>query len=116
MDKLAKELANKMFPDSKPPMKQYRHLLSRLNAAINTVEVKMSKNEWDTIDFSKDVPSVSLMKYRKSFLNEVVKGRPLIEDEDETGNRHPKDAVRVACRKRLRETIMDKKCAKLKGR
>jgi len=117
MDKLANELANKMFPDSKAPKKEYRKLLSRLNVAINTLEVKMSNNEWDTIDFTKNVPSVSLMKYRKAFLNEVVKGRPPMGDENETGNRHPNDTVRVACRKRLRETMVDTKgCSKLKGK
>jgi hypothetical protein len=116
MSKLAKELANKVFPDSKAPKKEYRQLLSRLNAAINTLEIKMSNKEWDTIDFTKDVPSVSLMKYRKAFLNEVVKGQPPIGDEEETGNRHPEDTVRVKCRTRLRETMMSEKAAKLKGK
>ena len=116
MDGLAKELANKLFPESKSPKKDYRQLLSRLNNAINTLEVKMSDNEWDKINFSKDVPSVALMKYRKAFLNEVVKGRPPMGDEDETGNRLPQDEVRVGCRKRLRDTMVDKKASKLKGR
>jgi len=116
MGKLANELANKMFPNSKAPKKDYRKLLSRLNIAINTLEIKMCDNKWDTINFTKDVPSVSLMKYRKAFLNEVVKGRPPMGDENETGNRHPDDNVRVACRKRLRETMEDKDRSKLKGR
>lgn len=116
MDKLAKELANKIFPNSKVPKKEYRQLLSRLNATINTLEVKISNKEWGTIDFTKDVPSLALMKYRKAFLNEVVKGQPPMGDENETGNRHPEDVVRVECRKRLRETMMDKDAAKLKGK
>jgi hypothetical protein len=116
MDKLAKELAIRLFPHSTRAKKEYRQLLSRLNASINTVEVKMSNNEWDTIDFTKDVPSLSLMKYRKAFLNEVVKGRPPLGGEDETGNRHPDDEVRVACRKRLRETMLSEKAEKLKGK
>jgi len=115
MDKLAKELAKKVFPNSEAPKKEYRKLLSRLNGAIGTLETKMSNGEWDTIDFTKHVPSVSLMKYRKAFLNESVKGGPPMGNEDETGNRHPKDRKRVACRKRLRETMMDKKTSKLKG-
>jgi hypothetical protein len=116
MKNLAKELATKLFPDSKAPRKEYRQLVSRLNIAINTLEVKMSNKEWDTIDFAKQVPSVSLMKYRKAFLNEVVNGRPPMGNEHETGNRHPKDEVRVLCRKRSRDTMMDQDCAKLKGK
>jgi hypothetical protein len=56
------------------------------------------------------------MKYRKAFLNEVVNGQPPIGRDDETGNRHPKDAMRVVCRKRLRETMMGEKASKLKGK
>ena len=37
-------------------------------------------------------------------------------DEDETGNRLPQNAVRVACRKRLRETMLDEKASTLKDR
>lgn len=116
MDGLAKELANKVFPNSKSPKKDYRQLLSRLNTAINTVEVKMSSNQWDTIDFT-TCPSVALMKYRKAFLNECVRGeQPMTVEMEETGNRHPVDNVRVACRKRLRDTLSNEKASKLKGR
>lgn len=115
MHDLAKELASKLFPDSKFQRKEYRKLLSRLNIAINTLEIKMSDNHWDDIDFTKDVSSLSLMKYRKAFLNEKVKGVPGL-DEDETGNRHPDDVKRVACRKRLRDTIASEAAEKLKGK
>ena len=116
MDGLAKELANKIFPESKSPKREYRQLLSRLNTDINTLEVKMSNNKWDKIDFSRDVPSVALMKYRKAFLNEIVQGQPPVGNDHETGNRKPHDTVRVTCRKRLRDTMMHKKVSKLKGR
>lgn len=108
LDKLAKELANRVFPNSKAPKKEYRKLLSRLNASLNTVEVKMSSKHWDTIDFASQVPSVSLMKHRKAFLNEVVRGAPPGAHEDATGNRHPTDDARVTCRKRLRRAMLDK--------
>jgi hypothetical protein len=108
MSTLAKELATRMFPDSKSPKKDYRQLISRLNAAINTLEIKMCGNQYELIDFTKDVPSLALMKYRKAFLNELVKGNPLTVDEEETGNRHPHDAKRVECRKRLRDTLSSK--------
>ena len=41
-----------MFPKSKSPKKDYRKLLSHLNAAIDTVEINMAKNKWNTIDFT----------------------------------------------------------------
>jgi len=116
MDKLAKELAGKIFPNSEAPKKEYRKLLSRLNTAIGTLEIKMCNKKWNTINFTKHVPSLSLMKYRKAFLNEVVNGSPPVGNFDETGTRHPTDEKRVACRKRLRETMMDKETSKLKGK
>lgn len=116
MSSLAKELAAKLFPDSKVPRKEYRQLLSRLNKAINPVEVKMSSNEWDSINFSKQVTSLSLMKYRKAFLNETVNCMPPSSHEDETGNRYPNNKVRVACRKQLRETMLNQNVSRLKGK
>jgi hypothetical protein len=56
MSKLANELAKKMFPDSKAPRKEYRQLLSRLSIVINTLEVKMTNNTWDKVDFIKNIP------------------------------------------------------------
>lgn len=116
MHDLAKELASKLFPHSNIQKKEYRKLISRLNNAIKTLEIKMSNNQWDDIDFTKDVSSLALMKYRKAFLNENVKGEPPGLDEDETGNRHPDDVRRVECRKRLRETIASVAADKLKGK
>jgi len=113
---IAKDLAKKVFPGSQSPKKEYRKLLSRLNAAIDTVEVKMSSKDWDAIRFQSQVPSVCLMKNRKAFLNEVVKGQPPKPHEDETGNRHPHDESRVNCRKRLRAAMLDKSVSKLKGK
>jgi hypothetical protein len=101
----AKRLAHVMFPDSSTARKDYRKLLSSLNKEINTTEVMMSNNAWSEIDFASQVPSVCLMRNRKAFLNEKVKGNPLSHDEDETGNRKPDDLGRVACRKKLREIM-----------
>jgi len=109
-------LANKLFPDSKAPKKEYRQLLSRLNNAINTPEIAMSANKWDYIDFSSQVSSNCLMKNRKAFLNEKIDGPPPQEDELESGNRHTTNASRIQCRKRLRDTMLNPKVKKLKGR
>lgn len=113
--KQARVLANKLFPTSKAPKKEYRQLLSRLNKAIGSCEIKMSSNHWSEIEFSK-VPSICLMKHRKAFLNENILTSPLLSGENETGNRHPLDEERVVCRKRLRDTMVNSKVQKLKGR
>ena len=110
-------LANKLFPSSNSPKKDYRQLLSKLNKSLRTVEVAMSANEWQMIDPS-CIPSVSLMKQRKALLNENVKGAPPDPhgDENMTGNRHPTNPDRINCRKRLRDAMVDKKASKLKGK
>ena len=115
--KQATILANKLFPDSKAPKKEYRKLLSRLNNAIGTPEIAMSANRWDSIDFSSQVSSNCLMKHRKAFLNEKVGHDPPQGSELENGNRHTTDESRIRCRKRLRDTMVDTNAKKkLKGR
>ena len=119
-DKQAKVLAKMLFPQSKVPRKEYRQLLARLNQSLDTPEIAMSANEWHNIDFTK-VPSVSLFKYRRAFMNEMVKG-PLqgSEKESDTGNRHPNNLCRVECRRKLKIALLQQQndCTqgKLKGR
>ena len=108
-------LANKLFPESKAPKKEYRQLLSRLNVAIHSPEVGMSANQWDQIDFNK-VPSICLLKHRKALLNEKLTEPPYGPGEEETGNRHPENEKRVQCRKRLRDAMLQSTVQKLKGR
>jgi len=115
MDALVKHLAKHVFPTSACPKKDYRKLVAALNQAIRTTEVAMSSNRWDEVRFG-SVPSVCMMKHRKAFLNEKVKGPPPTADQMETGNRHPEDEKRVACRKRLAQTLLDERCNKIKGR
>ena len=107
-------LAKKLFPNSQTANQQYRRLLSSLNRVLNTTEVKMCANEWDTVNFTA-VPSLAMLKYRKAFLNEKVGTAPTLS-EKETGNRHPDNKVRVECRKRLREEMLGGEVAKLKGK
>jgi len=47
---------------------EYRKLLSSLNKAIDTLQIKQCANTWSEIDFNK-VTSVSLGKQKKAFLN-----------------------------------------------
>lgn len=111
---VAKLLAAKMFPDSSTSRAQYRKALSELNALLGTVEVKMCANSWEEIEPT-GIPSLTLMRNRKAFLNEKVKGVPSPQ-ELETGNRLPLDANRVACRKRVREALVNTGLKKLKGK
>ena len=62
--------------------REYRKLLSSLNRAIDTLQIKQCDGTWSQIDF-KNVTSVSLSKQRKAFLNITKKGlprHPLVED------------------------------------
>ena len=111
--KQASALAKHTFPDSKTPKKDYRKLVARLSKVLKCPEQMMSDKRFGDIDFSR-VPSLSMMKHRKAFLNEKLKSAPG-PDEEETGNRHPDVEDRVKCRKRLRETILDTKVKKIKG-
>lgn len=47
-------------------LREYRKLLSTLRAYLKVVEVDMSKNKWDSIDYSA-VPSRAMNIYRKAF-------------------------------------------------
>lgn len=113
--KQARTLANKLFPNSKAPKKEYRKLVSLLNTELSTVEVAMSANQFDSID-PNAIPSKCLMKHRKAFLNEKINEPPQTQYEDENGNRHPTITSRVQCRKRLRKAMLQSGGKKLKGR
>ena len=87
--------------------RKYRKLVSSLNAALNTTEVLMAAGRWSEIEFGR-VASLCLQRHRKAFLNETVKGA-LSPSEEQTGNRHPDNAERVAARAALRQAIVAKK-------
>lgn len=61
-----KELAKKVAKAFDMSIGDYRRARAGLNRRINTVEVKMSAKEWDTIDFEK-VPGKAFMIYQKAF-------------------------------------------------
>jgi len=48
--------------------KEYRIMLSKLRKHLNILEMYMSTNQFDKIDFSK-LPSVAMMKMKKSFFS-----------------------------------------------
>jgi hypothetical protein len=47
--------------------KQYRKSLSELNNYLKTLEVNLSSNKWDVVDYEK-VPSLANLKYKNAFL------------------------------------------------
>jgi len=63
-------LAKDYYPNcsEKKANRQYRRLLSRLNAELDTIQIKMCNYEWDTIDHTKTT-SITLMKQSKALLN-----------------------------------------------
>ena len=114
---LAKEVAVKLFWESHPGREraEYRKVVAALNRALGTVEVKMCGADWASIDPAA-VPSAAMLRMRKALLNETVKGAPPTAAERETGNRFPEDEDRVACRKRLRQCLLEEGTKKLKGK
>ena len=67
---------------------EYRKILSKLRAYLNVVEVKMSANRWDDIDYSKVTSRANLIygraflkndeMRRRDFLNKLVRGEEKI--------------------------------------
>jgi len=109
-----KALAGKLFPGPRAKA-DYRKAVAKLAKALDVPEVKMCGKRWAEIEVEA-VPSRCLAKSRKAFLNEKLKrSGALSRQEDETGDRHPDDEDRVACRKRVREAVL-KKAGSLKGK
>jgi hypothetical protein len=86
-------------PSAYSRRKEYRRLLSRLNAHLDVPERSMSTGKWAHLDFKK-VPAVCLERHRKAFLNEHLHNCDR-HANDTTGNRHPNDKDRIACRQNL---------------
>lgn len=78
--------------------KQYRKILVHLRKKINVLEVLMSANEWDKIEFDK-IPSRAGLKYRNAFaVRDVIKKKyeSFIKDKNTKVNAstlYPADVV-----------------------
>ena len=78
---------------------EYRKLLSSLNRAIDTLQVKQCNKEWSAIEFNK-VTSISLSKQKKAFLNIKKNGEVRCPDSSdritcaENFNAHIQKAVK----------------------
>ncbi|MDR2105761.1 MAG: DUF2828 family protein, partial [Deferribacteraceae bacterium] len=65
--KAAKYLAKNIYKAMGVASKDYRQNLSRLRSALDILEKKLSKREYDEIDYEK-LPSLAAIKYRKAFV------------------------------------------------
>ena len=61
---MAREIRKELFLSSK----DYRKILAKLRKHIDVVEVKMSSNNWDSINYS-SVPSKANIRYYNAFMN-----------------------------------------------
>jgi len=52
----------------------YRQRVARLNASLETVQIKQCNQEWSNIDFNKEVTSVTMARQKKAFLYVDKKG------------------------------------------
>jgi hypothetical protein len=103
---LVRIFCNILFPDIKSykeSRKKYRHFLKYSNY-LKIPEVLMSANKWSQINFNK-VPSLCLNNNRKAFLNEHL-SKTLTIQEENSGNRFPKDEERIKCRKNLINNVV----------
>lgn len=91
---LAKRLAERMFASyMKTPvtgstsevkahrkaMMEYRKLIATLNHSLKTVQINQCSGDWKSIDFNKQVTSLTMSRQREAFLNMKQK-----ESEDRT--------------------------------
>jgi uncharacterized tellurite resistance protein B-like protein len=83
---------------------QYRRLLATLTPYLDIVELKMCGKRFADIDFD-HVPSLAVKKYRKALLNEDPE-KEFLESHIATGNRHPDDTDRIACRTKLVDRVL----------
>ena len=107
-------LVKKMYPDSRTPNKDYRQLVTQLNAFLDVPEVKMCAKKFADIKHQ-SVSSLAMAKYKRAFLNKLKDGTPLTEDQLVTGNRFPDDPDRVQCRENLLQ-LLTNPSGKIKGK
>ena len=91
---------DRLFPSSPTASADYRKLVSRLNRALDLVEVKMCDGRYSEIKFSV-VPSRALDILKNAFLNMTKK-------DSYANSRYPDNPDRVTCRENFLQTIRDK--------
>lgn len=61
---------------------EYRKILASLNRKIETLQIKQCENNWSSINFDR-VPSIAMLKQRKSFLNIKANGETRCPDNQD---------------------------------
>ena len=61
-----RDLAKKVIAKLNVTPRNYRKMLSKLRRYLNVLEAKISKNEWDSINFEQ-VPSLAMKRYLSAF-------------------------------------------------
>lgn len=61
-----RDLAKKVIAKLNTTPRNYRKMLSKLRRYLNILEAKISKNEWDSINFEQ-VPSLAMKRYLSAF-------------------------------------------------
>jgi hypothetical protein len=116
---LAKQIACVLFPPDaavkhSAQMRQYRRMVADMNAKLNTVEVLMCTDRWDTI-VPASVPGRAGKLYSKAFLNlpstHRVKGAPKPKDGE---LRHPDNEKRMMCRRKFEAHFAAAACGEAK--
>lgn len=72
----------------------YRKIISKLNAKLDTLQIKQCANTWADIDF-KNVTSISLTKQKTAFLNKTKLGKQRYLDRED----------RIICAKHFQEFV-----------
>ena len=85
--------------------KAWRSLNAKLNVALDVPEVKACAQRFGDMDPTK-FPSQFMKRNAKALLNEKLKVKPTVYEED-TGNRHPDNADRVSLRHKMRDMFKD---------
>lgn len=92
----------------KKVLTEYRKLLSKANAYIDTTQIKQCDGKWGDINFDKNVTSITLSKQKQAFMNKKKSGRMRFSDNED----------RIECAKHFTEYIQNCKTgtSKIKGK
>lgn len=77
----------------------FRQTITELNKKLNTVQINQCAKDWKSINFNKNVTSITLRKQSFSFQNRDKKGRNRIHNSDEA------ERDRIECANNYREYI-----------
>tara|TARA_A100001011_G_C14317247_1_gene848565 strand:+ start:1021 stop:2775 length:1755 start_codon:yes stop_codon:yes gene_type:complete len=103
----AKIFAEEWLKNQNPKSRQnalskYRRSCSMVNKALNTTQIKQCSRDWSSIDFNKEVTSITMQKQRDAFLVEG-KNKDALTDQD-----------RIECANNFKQYLTDVAAGKKK--